>query len=78
MNTLAMMLQRVGALEMSPRGIVNIIVRLIIYGIIFGILYFLINRAPFITDWWKSVLTYALYALTAIFVIYLLLGLVGS
>ncbi len=73
-----MLLQRVSSLDMSPRGIVGIVIRLVIYGIVFGLLYLIIDRAPFLAEPWKTYIKYALYVLVAIFVIYFLLGLVGS
>lgn len=80
MNTLATaMLQRTGgALDISPRGIVGLIIKLVIFGIVFGLLYMLIDKAPFLQEPWKSYVKYVLYALVVIFVIYFLLGLVGA
>lgn len=73
------MVQRLGSsVGVDARGIVGLILRLIVYGIIFGILYFLITKAPFIPDTWKTVIIYILYALAAVAIIYLLLGLVGG
>ena len=73
-----MMFQRTGGLELSPRGIVGIIIKLIIFGIVFGLVWMLIDRAPFLAEPWKTYIKYFLYALVAILVIYFLLGLVGS
>ena len=78
MVTAMMLWQRDSVLGMSPRGIVGIIIRLVIYGIVFGMLYLIIDKAPFLTEPWKSYIKYALYVLIAIFVIYFLLGLAGS
>lgn len=72
-----MMLQR-SSFDVSPRGIVGIIIKLIIFGIVFGLVYMLIDRAPFLAEPWKTYIKYFLYALVAILVIYFLLGMVGS
>ena len=74
-----MVLQRGGlGLDISPRGIVGIIIKLIIFGIVFGLLYMIIDKAPFLAEPWKTYIKYALYVLVAVFVIYLLLNLAGG
>jgi len=79
MLTATMMLQRTGsAFDITPRGIVGIIIKLVIFGIVFGLVYMLIDRAPFLQEPWKSYVKYVLYFLVAILVIYFLLNLAGG
>ena len=64
-------------INMSMGGLVDLIVYLIIIGVVFGILYFLIDRAPFIPEPWKTYIKYVLYFIAALMLINFLLGFAG-
>ena len=64
-------------ISMSMGGLVDLIVYLIIIGVVFGILYFLIDKAPFIPEPWKTYIKYVLYFVAALMLINFLLGFAG-
>ena len=64
---------------MDISGLVHIVLVLIVVGIIAGLLWWLVGRAPFIPEPFKSVIQWIILAFCIIFLIYaVLLPLVGG
>jgi hypothetical protein len=64
---------------MDIGGLVHIVLVLIIVGMIAGLLWWLVGRAPFLPEPFKSVIQWIILALCVIFLIYaVLMPLVGG
>jgi hypothetical protein len=64
---------------MDISGLVHIVLVLIIVGMIAGLLWWLVGRAPFLPEPFKSIIQWVILALCVIFLIYaVLLPLVGG
>ena len=64
---------------MDVSGLIHIVLVLIVVGIIAGLLWWLVGRAPFLPEPFKSVIQWIILAFCVIFLIYaILLPLVGG
>jgi hypothetical protein len=63
--------------SMSMSGLVDLVVYLIIIGVVFGLLWFLVDRAPFIPEPFKTWIKYVILFVGVLFLINWLLGIAG-
>jgi hypothetical protein len=65
------------AVSMSMGGLVDLVVYLIIIGVVFGLLWFLVDKAPFIPEPFKTWIKYVILFVGVLFLINWLLGIAG-